>query len=75
MPVNDNSKIVRFSGDSRLDWSVEEVMRLAGEQELTDVIVIGRLPSGTIWFDSTQAQPMEVNFVLDQIKANLINQG
>lgn len=73
MPVNDNSKIVRFDGPTRLDWSVEEILRLAGEQELSDIIVIGRKPDGGIWFDHTQAQPMEVNWVLDQVKLNILD--
>lgn len=73
MPVNDNSKIVRFDGASRLDWSVAEVLRLAGEKELNDIIVIGRKPDGTIWFDHTQAQQMEVNWVLDQVKLSVLD--
>lgn len=72
MPVNDNSKIVRFNGNSRLDWSVEEILCLAGEQELSGVIVIGRKADGGIWFDHTQAQPMEVNWVLDLVKLNIL---
>lgn len=75
MPVNDNSKIVRFNGESRLDWSSAEVIRLAGKRDFTDVIVIGRLPDGSIWFDHTQAQPMEVNWVLDQVKLNILDHG
>lgn len=38
-------------------------------------IVIGRKPDGNIWFDHTQAQSMEVNWILDQVKLNLLDHG
>lgn len=71
--ANDNFNIVRFTGFSRLDWSVEEVFRLAAEKNLTDVVVIGRMPNGNLYFDNTQANVADVNWMLDKIKADLIN--
>jgi hypothetical protein len=67
-PQNDNKKVVRFTGTSRLDWSPEEVFREALENNITDVIVIGRLPSGQLYLDHTQANIADVNWVLDDIK-------
>lgn len=70
--MNDNVKVVRFSGESRLAWSVDEVLRCAAEQKCTEMIVIGKLPNGSLYFDATHASITDVNWVLDQIKLDLL---
>lgn len=67
-PQNDNKKVVRFTGTSRLNWSPAEVCREALENNITDLIVIGRLPNGQLYLDHTQAHIADVNWVLDDIK-------
>ena len=70
--MNDNPKVVRFRGESRLAWSVEEVLRCAAEKQCDEMIVIGRLPNGQLYFDATHASMTDVNWVLDQIKLDLL---
>lgn len=72
-PDNDNPKIVRFYGVTRLDFSPEEVLRHAAQQNFEDIIIIGRRSNGQLSLDYTTSSAAEVNLMLDQIKQDLLS--
>lgn len=72
--MNDNSasKPVWFRGETKLEHTPQMLLRMAAEEDLDDVCIIGVRKDKTIYLDhSDKLKRSDVNWLLDKIKLGL----
>jgi hypothetical protein len=69
------SNVIDWPHETRLDISSEKVLTKAIEQQITDVIVIGRKPDGSEYFASAIADGGDVLWLLERMKRELLEIG
>jgi len=66
-------KVLEFTGPSRLDLPASKVLRRAAENDLSDVIVIGRTAEGHLYFHASQADGADVLWLMELTKKHLLS--
>ena len=60
--MSDASNVVRFTGITRLDLPVEQILDRANEAGLTEVVIVGYNADGDEFFASSKADAAQVMY-------------
>ena len=67
--------VTDFPGITRFKTPVTKILATAAGAKLEDIVIIGWRENGKMYFASSNDDGAEVNWLLDQAKAELIEAG